>query len=44
MFDSVVNRPLQVASQKTKNQSANNCNDHKYGFWESRFKEENNFF
>ena len=41
--DSVVNKPLQVASQKT-NKRANNCNHHKYGFWESPFKEENNFF
>ena len=44
MFDWFANRPLQVASQKIKKKGANNCNHHKYGVWETRFKEENYFF
>ena len=31
-------------AKKLKTKGANNCNQHKYGFSESRFKEENYFF
>ena len=33
-----------LQAKKLKNKGANNCNQHKYGFSESRFKEENYFF
>ena len=42
MSDWVANSRQQAKKLKTK--GANNCNQHKYGFSESRFKEQNYFF